>query len=547
MATHQNRRRRRRGRQRLLVAVIVIVLIVIIVATTFLTRGRRATGSSADFAEFYGLTSEDAVMINYDNEVLDDTALYLDGEVYIPYTVFHNYLNPRFYWDGTEEVLRYTLPEGILNTTVDTPDYTIAKESYTAEYPIVLVQGDEMYLSLSFLEQYTDIRSDFYEDPNRVVISDEWGEEDYTDMKRSSSVRELGGTQSDILTSVAKGEPVTVLEEMDTWTKICTEDGFVGYVKNNTLGEPETLVYTSEYAEPTFDHNLKDYKIYMVWHQTTNQDANDMLSDMLASTEGINVVSPTWFYLNDNEGGIASLASSDYVSYCHDNGMEVWALISNFENPDVDSTAVLNTTSTRDTLINNLMSEALKYDLDGINVDFESLEGEAGTGFLQFIRELSLKCEANNIVLSVDNYPPESYNSFYSREEQAVFADYIVLMAYDEHYSGSDEGSVASIGFVRKSVADTLEEVPSDQLILGIPFYTRLWRLTPDAEGYTVSSEALGMSDAESRVTENGSSFVWSDDVGQYYGEYELDGDTYEVWLEDQASIEMKLDVLEEK
>ncbi len=185
----------------------------------------------------------------------------------------------------------------------------------------------------------------------------------------------------------------------------------------------------------------------------------------------------------------------------------------------------------------------------GINVDFESLEGEAGTGFLQFIRELSLKCESNGIVLSVDNYPPASYNLFYSRDEQAVFADYIVLMAYDEHYNGSDEGSVASLSFVTQSVEDTLEEVPAEQIILGIPFYTRLWKLTPEEDStdgsYTVSSEALGMSEAESRVAANGAVYEWLDDCGQYYAEYEYDGSTYKIWLEDQNSISKKLEVMQ--
>ena len=286
----------------------------------------------------------------------------------------------------------------------------------------------------------------------------------------------------------------------------------------------------------------------MAWHQVTNQTANNQVSSVLAGTKGVNVISPTWFYLNDNEGGIAVLASSDYVSYCHENGVEVWALVSNFENADVDTTQVLNTTSSRDTLVNNLIAEAVRYNLDGINVDFEMLDEEAAPGFLQFIRELSLKCEGNDLVLSVDNYSPASYNAFYDCEEQAVFADYVVLMAYDEHYNGSEEGSVASLGFVTQGVTDMLENVPADQLILGIPFYTRLWKLTPDdsAEGgVAVTSEALGMSEAESRVAANGATFQWLDDCGQYYAEYEYEGSTYKVWIEDQNSIEKKLEVMQ--
>ncbi len=538
--------KKRRVNQRLIVVLIVIVLIVIIIAVVFLTNRYKASGTQTDYSEFYGLTTEEAVMINYDQEVQEDTGLYLDDEVYLPYDFFHENINSRFYWDDAEQILRYVLPEGIVNVPAETSEYTLASEPRSAEYPIVHIVGDTMYLSLSFLQDYTDIRYSFYEDPNRVVISDEWGEETLTDIDKNTEVRELGGIKSDILTKVSKGDALIVLEEMDTWSKVCTQDGFVGYVKNNTLGGTDIVAYSSDFEEPQYTHIFKDFKICMAWHQTTSQAANDLVSSVLESTQGINVISPTWFYLNDNAGGIQSLASADYVDYCHQNGIEVWALVSNLENPDVDTTSILNSTSKRDALISNLMSEALKYNLDGINVDFEVLEWEAADGFLEFIRELSLRCASNNMVLSVDNYAPALYNLFYDREEQAAFADYVVIMAYDEHYAGSDEGSVSSIGFVREAVADTLDEVPASQVILGLPFYTRIWKLTPTAEGYDVTSEALGMTEAESRILENGSSFSWLADAGQYYGTYEADGATYEVWLEDETSLNLKLSVMTE-
>ena len=191
----------------------------------------------------------------------------------------------------------------------------------------------------------------------------------------------------------------------------------------------------------------------MAWHQITNADANTTIASVLQNTKGINVISPTWFYLNDNNGNIASLASSDYVNYCHQKGIEVWALVSNLENKDVDTTSVLTYTSKRENLINNLISAAIQYNFDGINVDFEALSSEVGDSYIQFIRELSLKCANNGIVLSVDDYVPSSFTAFYNRAEQATFADYVVVMAYDEHYAGSEEaGSVASIGFVKEAL-----------------------------------------------------------------------------------------------
>lgn len=548
MASHKRKKNRR---QQIFLVVAVIVLVVIIAGITMLTtvvKKYSPSKETTDYASYYGLEEGD-VLLSLDNEILDEKGLYSDGEVYVSYNVLHTYLNERFYWDETEQILRYTLPEGTVSVAAETADYTMGKESSTFSYTIVHVEDGEMYLSLSFVAAYTNIRWQFYEEPDRAVISDEWGEVEYTAVKRDTEVRELGGIKSSILTELQKNDRVIVLDEMDSWVQVCTEDGFVGCIKESALGESQTEVYTSDYEEPEFAHITKDFTINMAWHQVTNQSANAAISTVLSSTNGVNVISPTWFYLDDNEGGIASLASADYVSYCHGQGVEVWALVSNLENSEVDTTQVLSVTSSRDALVNNLISAAVKYDLDGINVDFESLEGEAGTGFLQFIRELSLKCESNDIVLSIDNYAPASYNAFYSRDEQAVFADYIVLMAYDEHYNGSEEGSVASLSFVTQAVEDTLEEVPAEQLVLGIPFYTRLWKLTPDetAENgsYAVTSEALGMSEAESRVAANGAVYEWLEDCGQYYAEYEYDGSTYKVWLEDQNSIAEKLGVMQ--
>lgn len=586
MASHK---RKKNKKQQIFLAVAVIVLVVIIAGITMLTtviKKYSPSRETTDYASYYGL-EEGEVLLSIDNEILEEKGLYIDGEVYVSYNVLHTYLNERFYWDRTEQILRYTLPEGTVSAAAETTDYTTGKESSTFSCTIVHVEDGEMYLSLSFVAAYTDIRWQFYEEPDRAVISDEWGEVEYTAVKRDTEVRELGGIKSSILTELQKNDRVIVLDELDSWVQVCTEDGFVGYIKESALGEAQTEVYTSDYEEPEFTHITKDFTINMAWHQVTNQSANSAVSTVLSTTKGVNVISPTWFYLNDNEGGIASLASTDYVSYCHEQGIEVWALVSNLENSEVDTTQVLSVTSSRDTLVNNLISEAVKYDLDGINVDFESLEGEAGTGFLQFIRELSLKCESNDIVLSIDNYAPASYNAFYSRDEQAVFADYIVLMAYDEHYSGSEEaGSVASLSFVEQAVADTLEEVPAEQLILGVPFYTRVWKLTPndtteeadgavsesddniadgeDAasesdedtaetddgesesdDGYTLTSEAVGMSEAESRVAANNATYELLEDCGQYYVEYEYEDSTYKIWIENEYSIEKKLEVMQ--
>lgn len=382
---------------------------------------------------------------------------------------------------------------------------------------------------------------------------------------RSCAIR--AASRSPILADLAKGTVLTVLEPDETWTKVMTEDGIIGYVKTKALGSTSTATRTSDYTAEEFSHIKKDFSINLGWHQVTNSSANANIANVLSNTKGLNVISPTWFYLKDTNGGIGSLASSDYVNYCHQNNIEVWALVSNFGAKDQglespDTTQVLTYSSRRESLINNLISAAIQYKLDGINVDFESLDPSIGDSYIQFIRELSLKCANNGIVLSVDNYPPTAYTAFYNRSEQAVFADYVILMGYDEHYAGSEEaGSVSSIGFVNQGVADTLQSVPADQLILGMPFYTRVWSETPVSDDgaavsttedtsdsdtlYELDCYSAGMKEVQNLISTNGAVPVWSDTDGQYYVEYINGGVTYKIWVEDATSLEEKLKVMQ--
>ena len=549
-----SRRRRRRKKNKMVGILAIIVLIIVVAAILVMTpliKKYTPSKDTSNYTEYYGLDTDQSMVVVVDGQKAEVNGLLIDDVAYVDYDTVHDYMNSRFFWDGTEEVLRYALPEELVEVVPDTPEYSVGKEKQTVEggYDICTVQNGTMYLAVDFIQQYTDLRYKIYSEPNRMVASCQWGELSYTKVKKESEVREKGGIKSPILTKAAKGSLVTVLEEEENWSKVCTEDGFIGYIKKDALGSEQTVEIASTFEDVTYDKISRSFDINLAWHQVTNQTANGSIDSVLSTTKGINVISPTWFYLNDDEGGIMNLASSDYVSACHAKGIEVWALVSNLENPDVDVASVLNTTSKRDNLVNQLIAAAVRYDLDGINVDFEALESEVGDGFIQFVRELSLKCAKNDIVLSVDNYVPSAYTTMYYRDEQARFADYVILMAYDEHYNGSDEGSVASIGFVRQGVEDTLKEVPADQLVLGMPLYTRVWKLTPsdtEEKGYTVSSEAVSMSEVDTRMAVNNATMEWLDDVGQYYTEYEHEGCTYKIWIEDQNSIEEKLKVYEE-
>lgn len=542
-----------------LAAAALIVIVVLITMAARVIEKYIPTKEVQDLYEYYGLTAEDDIAVVMDDTKLDIKGKYQDGHVYFDYATVQSRLNDRFYWDERENLLFYTLPDTQIRVSAGSNEYYVNKEKKSENYTIVRVDGDTMYLALDFIEKYTNLTHEVAEAPNRVMITGKWGEVQGSTVKKATQLRVKGGIKSPILKELEKGEALTVLDQGENWTKAATADGIIGYLKTKFVGEITPVVREHAFEEPVFTHISKDYKIQMAWHQVTAPEGNDTIANVLQNTKGINVISPTWFYLNDNQGNIASLASKNYVNYCHQNNIEVWALVSNLENPEVDSTEVLSRTSTRQNLVNKLISAAIEYELDGLNVDMEALANEAGGGYLQFIRELSLKCANNGLVLSVDNYVPSEYTAFYNRKEQANFADYIMVMAYDEHYVGSREGSVASIGFVTDGVENTLKEVPAEQVILGCPFYTRIWALTPKDEvgdsaesasedyvPYDVSSEAVGMDTVQKRIEMNGAKQEWSKECGQYFAEYENEGITYQVWVEDAASIEEKLNVMKE-
>ena len=536
----------------------ILALIIGIISISVFIRKYSFSKERQDLNEYYNISAEDQVAIILNHELLETHAKLENDSIYLNYQLVHDRINPRFYWDSNENILLYATERDLYSVNADKTSYQVNKANTEYGKTIVRPTSDSAYIELDFVTMFSAMTYEYYENPNRLVITSTWGETTFASIKKDTQLRTKGGIKSPILTDVKKGDTITVLETEEKWTKVATADGFVGYVTAKSLGNTTTETLESGFPEETFSHIEKPGKICMAWHQVTNQTANRELANILAQTKGINVISPTWFYLNDNSGNIADLASTDYVTYCHNHNIEVWGLVSNLENSNADSTYVLTHTSTRQNLVNQIVANAIKYELDGVNLDFEALNGkEVGDAYIQFVRELSIKCGNNGLVLSIDNYVPMPYTSFYNRSEQAKFADYVVIMGYDEHYAGSEEGSVSSIGWVKEGVENTLKEVPASQVILGMPFYTRLWELTPPATEenadvtdtdptYDVISTVYSMKNLNTLLTNFEATPQWLEDCGQNYAEWENENKIYKIWLEDSASAEARLKVMKE-
>lgn len=539
LAMRRQIRRRKKRRKRILI-LLLLLLVVMIAAGILLWIRYGPSNEEADKNEYFGITDTNQVGLAIDNQIPDVKSMKEGSEIYLDFDSVHDYVNQRFYWDSNENRLLYTLPDRTLSIPAGATEFESGDGTQTRDYEIVKVENDTVYLALDFVKEYTDMSLDVYENPDRaVIVTNE--EENHAQVSKDTEVRILGGVKSPILTEISKSDDVVVIEEAGSWMKVRTADGYIGYVKSNTLGKAEKQARESEYEEPEYTNIQKDYKINLAWHQVTSQAANENVASVIAGTTGLTTISPTWFSIQDTNGNITSLASSAYVDTAHQAGLEVWGLVDNFTN-QVDTLAVLSNTQSRANMISQLITEALNSGLDGINVDFEQITEEMSDHYIQFIRELSVECRKKQLVLSVDNYVP-GFTSHYNRKEQGIVADYVIIMGYDEHFSGSEEaGSVASIDFVREGITETLKEVPKEKVINGLPFFTRLW--IESANGLT--SQAIGMQEAETAVANAGVTASWDEETQQNYAEWTADGNTYKIWLEDEQSLEAKLKVMQE-
>lgn len=492
---------------------------------------------SAD--DYFGVLAENEAAVVVEGSLAEERAVKVDDRLYLDYALVQSGLNPRFYWDESAGLMLFTTAEEIYEIPADSSAYLTAEGTQDAGYPIVKRMEDGLLLSMDFLQEHSDFTCEVFDAPSRVVIT--YGGRTVTTavMKKKSAVRYQGGIKSPVLTKAEKGAEVTVLDQMENWSKIRTTDGYIGYVKNNTLSGMTEQERPSVYSGTEYTSLSVDGRVNLVWHQIDVAEMNSRFEEDTAQMSGVNVISPTWYFLADSEGSITSLADADYVTRAHTAGLQVWALISNFSE-NVSTTQLLSSRTARQRVQDYLIAEAERIGFDGINIDFEGITEEAGYSYVQFMRELSILCREKGLYLSVDVPVPMDYSSHYDREELGVVCDYVIMMGYDEHYAGSDiAGSVASMDFERSGIENMLSEVPKEKIVSAIPFYTRLWYTETLADGSTsVTSEALSMGGAWNAVEENGAAAVWDDAAGQPYAEWtNTDGIFCQIWLEDDSTV----------
>lgn len=548
----KRKKKRKKQRQAMLAkaipVVIAIVLIIAIVGIFYaddLIESVYYTSERADLYQYFELVESDDIAMMVQDAHVDEKAKVVDGNCYFNMETIEKYFTDRFYINIEEGIVLYTTEKDIYKTYIGSEysSYSLSGVENTLSHPAAVIIGEEVYLSADYVKMFANFSYEYFAEPNRMLIYTVWGSRQSATIEKDTKLRYQGGVKSPILKDMTEGDTVFVLEEMEKWSKVITEDGYIGYVENKRLESGDMIAQTpvNDAVVLNYQSISREYKINMAFHQIFNQSANSTYDAYMADVKGVNVIAPTWFRIKDNEGTIENIASSEYVIKAHNKDIEVWAVVTDVDY-EVNIGEILSSSEKRATLIGNLISYAQQYSLDGLNIDFETVGAEYGDDFVQFLRELSIQTHANNIVLSVDNYAPTASTMYYNRTEQGLVADYVVVMGYDEHWGGSQTaGSVASINFVEEGIQKTMDEVPAEKIINAIPFYTRLWK----TEAGTVSSEAMGMDTAKEWIERNGMEIYWDNETCQYYGEIQIDNVLYQIWLEEEESIQVKLNVMD--
>lgn len=529
------------GKKRIVIVAAFVILIVVMAAMFMIVRYTPTKEKMNGYVFFNLDKSTDKTMVIIDGKQYSDTGVVTDGIHYLPQEFVADNINAGFYYDKESQAVLYSDSAYMYTYMSGENVYTDdTGKTYNTDYPVVIDINGECFIAWEYIAEHTDCEYAYGSEPERINISIERENKQCVTVKKKSAVRYRGGIKSPVLEYVQKGDRLVYEDDLDDWIKVTTATGYTGYIKKTEVSDTFEYIREEKNYE-THNYNMKDDKVTLAWFQVSGVAGNSGIDNNIATASGVNVLAPTWYSVTDSSGSMSCYASAGLVNKMHQRGTDVWALVSDFDT-NVDFAALYSSKKARTNMVNTLINDAEKYGFDGINLDFENIKSAYAKDYLQFVRELSIECERKGLVLSTDNYKPEAYNRCYNLKEQSRFVDYVIVMAYDEHYAGTDAGSVASLPFVKEAVEDTVQLVGKEHVIAGIPFYTRIWTTT---DGNT-TSRAVGMQAAVDQLNSDGQVALWNDDCGQYVASYTVGNFTRQIWFEEEKSIEAKMQVIQE-
>jgi len=546
--------KRKRGIAPIVIIIVFFVVICLIAGGYQIAKIYLPNFQVVDYYDYYENLSKDNVNIMLEDKFLDSQySPYIDNSViYLPVEFVKDYVDKYIYWDNKTKRLTITNEYNVIRMNTDELTYYVNSQPMTL-YIAPYYMDSVPYMPEIFLREHYNINANYNENNNIIWVDySEKDKQQVETIKKNTYFRFEPDKKSPVIEKLPLGTLAYVYGEEGDYTRIRTMNGLIGYVLTKNLSEPETIKgYIPADNPPEFKEPKEiEGKINMVWDMMERVEANN---SQLARTPhyGLDVLSPQWFRFDRDSysGEILSIADLGYVEWAHEQGYQVWAML--FDEEDGEVTAqILSDQEKRESVIRQILGFVAMFNLDGVNIDFERVREVDVMYFHQFLRELWPLLKEQGVILSVDTFVPSAWSMYYNRAEIAQTVDYICVMTYDENTYGGTSGPNASVGFVENAIINTLEEVPPEKLIMGIPFYSRVWVETETSTGTDYKIRSLGMNYAYRLFTENGAEFIWQEDLGCYYGEYNIFEEgtdkKYRTWLEDERSISEKLKIVNE-
>ena len=519
-----------------LIAALILFAAAIGIAVFYTALQNLPNSRKADLSAYYHLKEDGEIGLVCDGRVSAAPARRIEGRLYLPCAFFKEMPALGLFYDAADHLLILTRPEEVVTVPADGTD-----EAF-------LLKNEIPYVSLDFVKENcpaaAEVTADIAGDPESVSLRTAAEYREAAVAADGAVLRTGSGIRNPILAELPGGTKVRVLPDESAeegWTA-AVSGGYSGFLKTEELSEVrdarEELPNAQEYT-----HLLSERRICLAFHQVTDQASNDALPEYIKAVSGATDLAPTWFFLDSGEGEVSSLSDGKYVRRAAEKKLGVWAVFNDFDG-QAGSRATgeaLSSYRRREKMIRTVTEGVLKAGAGGICIDFENVTASSAGDFIEFLRELSAVCRREKLILSVCNFTP-MFTKYYNRGQQAVAADYIICMCYDEHTKNSaNPGSTASLAFVRDGIDATLKEVPKEQVLAALPFYTRIWETK---DGAILDCRSAGMAGAAAYVEENGLSVTRDESAGQDYAVKEANGKKTEIWLENRYSLEKKLEVV---
>lgn len=485
----------------------------------------------------------------------EDTRLVLDGQMkayrgdiinndegsFVNIDILKDVLNLDMVWDTKNEIGVFYDGNKIFRFYSE--ELTIkVNQQFVENKNTFLYKDGQAFINFDFIKEHSDYSYSYIEDTDILIIDKKGSIKRLAVAKNKARLRKKKSVWSEVEDIADIDEEVFIYDTEKEWSYARTSRGLSGYVKNSDVDMKRLIDYDEE--KEVKKEEEKSEKINITWEfvYRTTPSANK-----LKEVQGLDVIAPTWFELQDEEGNLYDKGSKEYVKWAHGNNYKVWGVFNNAFNLE-RTNKIVNDAKLREKVISKIIDLALYYDLDGINIDFENVYLKDKDMFTQFIKELSPIARENDLTLSIDvtiKSKSENWSMFYDREKLGELVDYVILMAYDEYPRGSKvSGSVASIPWVERGIKTLLDEVPNNKVILGVPFYNRIWKEEIVDGEIDVTPYAVSMERAEELLRKYNGEVKFDENTNQYYGEYRVDGDLYKVWLENEHSMKERIKLI---